>query len=86
MGPDAESSRSSFMKTYHLKVIPGAKRNTWKEEASGIKVYLTAPAVDGKANEALIEFLAEKFHVRKSAVNLIRGLKSRHKTVSISDS
>ncbi|HRZ40221.1 MAG TPA: DUF167 domain-containing protein [Candidatus Omnitrophota bacterium] len=74
------------MKTYHLKVIPGAKRNTWKEEASGIKVYLTAPAVDGKANEALIEFLAEKFHVRKSAVNLIRGLKSRHKTVSISDS
>ncbi len=74
------------MKTYDLKVIPGAKRNAWKEEASGIKVYLTAPAVDGRANEALIEFLADRFSVRKSSVNLIRGLKSRQKTVTINDS
>ncbi len=74
------------MKTFDLKVVPGAKRNAWKEEVSGIKVYLTAPAIDGRANEALIQFLAKKFNVRKSSVNLIRGLKSRQKTVTINDS
>ena len=66
-----------------LKVVPGAKRNLLKKEAGGIKVYLTAPAVDGKANKALVRFLAEHFDARKADVTIIKGLKSRHKTIKI---
>ncbi|MCK5580962.1 MAG: YggU family protein [Candidatus Omnitrophica bacterium] len=67
----------------NIKVIPGAKRNFFKEEKEGVKVYLTAPAVDGKANKALVDFLAKHFKARKSHVEIIKGLKSRHKTISI---
>ena len=66
-----------------IKVIPGAKRNLFKEENGGIKVYLTAPPLDGRANEALIEFLAEHFKVKRSSIEILKGLKSRHKVVII---
>lgn len=66
-----------------LKVIPGARKNLYKEENGRIKVYLTAPAVDGRANEALVDFLAEHFNVRSSAIEIIKGLKSRNKVINI---
>ncbi len=66
-----------------LKVIPGAKKDLWKEESGQIKVYLTAPAVDNKANIALIKFLADHFKVKPSAVEILLGLKSRQKVVLI---
>ena len=69
--------------TLDIKVVPGAKRNAWKEEEGRVKVYLTAPAVDGKANKALVEFLAGRFHVRPRQVEVIKGLKSRQKTITI---
>ena len=68
-----------------IKVMPGAKKNLFKEEASGVKVYLTAPPVDGKANEALIDFLAEHYAVRASRIEIIKGLKSRNKVINIRD-
>lgn len=68
-----------------VKVIPGAKKNFFKEEAGVVKVYLTAPPVDGKANEALVEFLAEHYGVRISCIEIIKGLKSRNKVINISD-
>ena len=74
------------MKKFDIKVIPGAKRSQWKEENGQIKVYLTAPPVDGKANKALIGFLARHFAVKKHEVNIIKGLKARYKTVSINNS
>jgi len=66
-----------------LKVIPGAKRNSFKQEAGFIKVYLTAPALEGRANEALVAFLAEHWGVKRSAIEILKGLKSRHKIVNI---
>ncbi|MFP4472477.1 MAG: DUF167 domain-containing protein [Candidatus Omnitrophota bacterium] len=72
-------------KTIEVKVIPGAKQDAWKEGESGPRVYLKAPAVDGKANKALIVFLADRFGVRKRQVAIIRGLKSRIKSLTISD-
>ena len=71
------------MKTLDIKVIPGAKRDCWKDEDGGVKVYLAAPAVEGKANKALIDFLARHFDVRRGQVEIIRGLTSRRKTVRI---
>lgn len=67
----------------NIKVIPGAKRNVFKQEADSIKVYLTAPPVDGKANKALIAFLAQHFSVRKAQVVITKGLQTRNKTISI---
>lgn len=69
--------------TLNIKVVPGAKRNAWKEEDGRIKVYLTAPAVDGKANKALVAFLAGHFRVRPRQIEMIKGLKSRQKTITI---
>ena len=64
-----------------VKVIPNAKQNKIVEENGRFKVYLTAPPVDGKANKALIEFLAENFKIKKSQVKIIRGEKGREKIV-----
>ncbi|MDE1920629.1 MAG: YggU family protein [Candidatus Omnitrophica bacterium] len=66
-----------------VKVIPGASRNLLKEEDGMTKVYLTAPPVDGKANQALIKFLAGHYGVNKSAVTIVKGEKSRHKAIEI---
>ena len=68
-----------------VKVIPNAKRNIISPEGQRYKIHLNAPAVDGKANEALIKFLAEHYQVRKSQIEITKGLKSRHKVISIRD-
>ena len=68
-----------------IRVIPNAKQNRIVQDVTGYKVYLTAPPVEGKANKALIKFLAEHFEVKKSGVRIIRGLKTRDKVVEITD-
>ncbi len=50
----------------------------------GIKVKVTAPPVQGKANEALIRFLAKELGVPQSCVEIIRGQHSREKTLKVS--
>lgn len=70
--------------TLELKTIPNAPRNEivgWLGPALKVKVH--APALDGRANDALLEFLAEALAVRRSAVTLIRGEKSRQKVVRV---
>lgn len=67
----------------NVKVIPSAKKNELKQENELFKVYLTAPALEGKANTALIKFLAKYFKARPAAIEVLKGLKSRHKVVNI---
>lgn len=67
-----------------VKVTPNAGRS----EIIGIKddvlqVKIAAPPEKGKANKELIDFLAEKLGIRKSAVLIVKGQASRHKTVVI---
>jgi uncharacterized protein (TIGR00251 family) len=50
----------------------------------GIKVKITAPPVEGKANEALIRFLAKELGVSPSCIEITRGHHSREKTLKIS--
>ncbi len=64
-------------------VVAGAKRDTIVEEASGLKVYLRAPAVEGKANAALREALAAHFAVAASQVRIVQGERARIKLVEI---
>jgi hypothetical protein len=48
-----------------------------------LKIKVTAPPVDAAANQALVEFLAEKLDCPRGRVELIRGQTSRHKTVKL---
>ena len=67
-----------------VKVIPGARKNLLKEEEGGrVKVYLTAPPVDGKANAALVDFLAAHYKISPARIEIIKGLKSRHKVINM---
>jgi uncharacterized protein (TIGR00251 family) len=50
-----------------------------------IKVRLTAPPVEGKANKALIAFLARRLGVHKSQVEIVAGKTSRDKVISVLD-
>ena len=67
-----------------LHVQPGASRTEFAgKHGERIKVRLAARAVDGQANEALIEFLAEHYDVPRRNVRIQSGLKSRQKRVVI---
>ena len=69
----------------NVKVIPNAKRAMIKEESGGLKIYLTQPAVEGKANKALLDVLAQYYGVKKRQIVITKGLQSRLKTISIKD-
>jgi uncharacterized protein (TIGR00251 family) len=72
------------MTTLHVYVVPGAKINKVVGEHGGaIKIKLRAPAVEGKANSALISFLADELNVSQRAIVLEHGQKSRHKLIRI---
>ena len=67
-----------------VKVHPRARKNAITGQLDGVlKVTLTAPPVDGKANQACIEFFAEALRVPRSAVTITSGQSSRRKTVQI---
>lgn len=63
---------------------PGAKRS----EVAGLygealKLRLAAPAVEGRANEALVEFIADALGVPRSGVRVVKGASGRRKTVLV---
>ncbi len=70
--------------TLAIKAIPGAPKNQvcgWLGEALKVKIH--APPVEGRANDALVEFLAETLGVHRRAVTLVRGDLSRQKLMRI---
>jgi len=72
------------MTRLEVRVIPRASKSKVQETGSGsLKVYVTAPPVDGKGNEAVIELLAEHFGAARSRIKVIRGEKSRNKIIEI---
>jgi uncharacterized protein len=67
-----------------VRVITNAKHSeVMGRVGSIVRVRIAAPAVDGKANTELIEFLAEFFGVNKRGVSILRGEKGKEKTVQI---
>ncbi|MFH1777757.1 MAG: DUF167 domain-containing protein [Candidatus Omnitrophota bacterium] len=66
-----------------VKVIPNAKKSEVKKENKFYRIRTTFPAVDGKANKAVIVLLSEYFNVKKNEIKIIRGEKSRKKLVEI---
>ena len=70
--------------TFAVKVHPRAKNNAITGEVGdALKVALTAPPVDGKANEACIEFFAKLLKVPRSSITIAAGLTSRNKVVRV---
>jgi uncharacterized protein (TIGR00251 family) len=79
--------RNGEVLTLTLHIQPGAKRT----EVAGLhgvalKIRLAAPPVEGRANEALLKFIAESFGVPLRQVELKQGGQSRHKVVAITGS
>lgn len=73
--------------TLTLHVQPGAKRTELAGlHGDALKIRLAAPPVEGRANEALLKFIAERFGVPLRQVELKQGGQSRHKVVAITGS
>ena len=67
-----------------LRIVPNGKRNeVTGEHGDAVKIKIAAPAIEGKANEALLEFLAEKLGLHRRNLTLIAGEKSRDKLIEI---
>ena len=70
--------------TLPVRVHPGAKRNEITGTHDGaVKISLTTPPTDGRANDALIAFLAAHLNVPRASITLLTGATSRSKTLRI---
>lgn len=68
----------------HVRITPNASNDTFAGiHDNRLRIRLSAPAVDGKANQALIRFLSRQWKCSKSAIQIVRGEKSREKTLAI---
>ncbi len=66
--------------TITVRVTPKASRARIAEDAEGLRVYVTVAPENGKANAEVQKALAKHLGVPKTALQLIRGEKSREKT------
>jgi len=79
--------RNADVITLALHVQPGAKRSGIAGlHGAALKIRLAAPPIEGRANEALLKFIAELFGVPLRQVELKQGGQSRHKVVAITGS
>jgi uncharacterized protein len=70
--------------TFAVKIHPRARKNAVTGElGDALKLSLTAPPVEGRANEACIEFLAHLLKVPRSSVTIASGLSNRRKVIRV---
>lgn len=82
MIPINESAQGA---TFAIKVHPRAKKDAITGEVGeALKVSLTSPPVDGRANEACIEFFAKLLKVSRTSVTIAAGQSSRNKIIRVS--
>lgn len=73
--------------TFNVRVIPRSAKSEIVGEYNGdLKVRLTSPPVDGKANKELIKILAKELKVAKSNIEIISGKTSKSKRIQITTS
>ena len=71
--------------TLSIRIQPRASKNEIvMMDSGGLKIRLTAPPVDGAANEALVKFLAQILSIPKSNIEIVFGHTGREKVVRIS--
>jgi uncharacterized protein (TIGR00251 family) len=70
--------------SFSVRVHPRAKKNAITGEmGDALKIALTAPPVEGKANDACVEFLAKVLKVPRSSVTITSGQSSRNKVIRV---
>jgi hypothetical protein len=70
--------------TFQVRIHPRAKQNAVTGElGDALKVSLTAPPVDGRANQACIEFFAKLLKVPRSSVTIASGQSNRNKVIRV---
>jgi uncharacterized protein (TIGR00251 family) len=70
--------------TIEVRLRPGAKQQKIETAAGApVAVWVTSPPVDGKANRALVELLADALDVPKSFLEIVRGHTAKHKVVAV---
>lgn len=70
-----------------VAVSPGSKSDAVRGDLEGaVKIALKARAREGRANEALVEFLAKRLGVPRRDVSIVRGQSARRKTVAVAGS
>lgn len=68
----------------NVHVMPRAHRNeVVGVSGDAVRVRLTAPPVEGKANKVLVDFLAEELGIPRSSIEIVGGLSSRNKKVRL---
>ncbi len=65
----------------NLRISPNASRSELIIDGDIVKLKITTPPVDGKANKAVVEFLSKHFKVPKTSILIIKGETSREKTL-----
>ena len=68
----------------NLKIIPNSSKNDIILEDEFVKVKITAQPIEGKANKGLIEFLAKKFKIPKTSIEIVKGETTKEKTLFFS--
>lgn len=66
-----------------VRVVPRSSRNEITWEGENLKVYLTAPPVDGAANQALLKLLAERLGIPRRSLRIVQGASGRQKVLEI---
>jgi uncharacterized protein (TIGR00251 family) len=70
--------------SFAVRLQPKAKKTAVVGELDGaLKLAVTAPPIDGRANEACVRFLAELLNVARSSVTIAAGASSRNKVIRI---
>ena len=70
--------------TFKVRVQPGASKNEIVGvQQDALKVRISAPPVQGKANKALVNFLAKELGVKKSEIEIVSGHTTRIKTIHV---
>jgi len=69
----------------NVRVIPRAKKIRVDNFKDGLKVYISEPALEDRANKKLVQVLAKHFNTKKYNITIVKGEKQRDKVVEISE-
>jgi uncharacterized protein (TIGR00251 family) len=77
-------TESKGMVTLTIKIVPRAQKNQIAGiEGDALKIRLNAPPVEGKANDALVEFLAKTLGIARAQIEIVAGHTARRKIVRV---
>ena len=83
-GPNYPITETAEGVVVHLQVAPrSSKCQIVGCQGGFLKIKITAPPVEGRANEECIRFLADLLGIKKDRIKIVGGLKSRKKTLTI---